>query len=81
MNANAQLGQENKQQLTVGTNKEVRGDNVEKQVEAQKVDNITIQNVDRVVLFWLILSLVLAVAVGVLGWILPSPRELFKKEK
>lgn len=81
VNANAQVGKKNKQQITVGTSTDVKGDNVQKQVEAQKVDNITVQNVDRVVLFWLILSLVLAVAVGVLGWVLPSPKELFRRKK
>lgn len=67
VNANAQLGKENRQTLTFGTLEEVRGDR--KTVEAQQVGSVSVTNTDNGLV-------ILLVVIGLLGWILPSPGEM-----
>ena len=61
----AQIGKENNKTLVLGTSEQIKGDKVEKVVEASKVDTVNIQQTP----LWMIVLLVL-------GWLLPSPNEI-----
>lgn len=65
VSANAQFGKENRQGVVLGTSEEVRGDKVEKVVEAGTIEKVEVTNTN----LWMILLLIL-------GWVLPSPGEI-----
>lgn len=63
-----QLGKENTQQVVASQTKQEAGrDIVSKEIEAQKIDQVTVTNQNTSP--WLIIALIL-------GWILPSPNEI-----
>lgn len=73
----AQVGKENRKAIVLGTSEEVKGDKIEKMVETQSVEKMTINQTP----LWVIILLVI-------GWVLPSPQEiarniinLFRKNK
>ena len=63
INANAQLGKENRQGFVLGTSEEVRGD--KKVIEAGNVQRVEVTNTN----FWMIVLLIL-------GWVLPTPGQI-----
>ena len=65
VSANAQVGKENRQGLVLGTSEEVRGNKVEKVVEAEAVGKVEITDTK----FWMIVLLIL-------GWVLPTPGQI-----
>lgn len=88
MAANVQAGQNNAQ--TVGkTNinnqklirpqaRTIEQSTGDKKVQSEKVETIIIQEKDSP---WLIIALALAVAVGIIGWMLPTPGDMLRKRK
>jgi len=73
VNTNAQVGAENTQQVVANqSNTNVQGDQKTSQVDAQSVSEVRISNttIDPLVLLLL-----------VLGWLLPSPGEMYKEVK
>lgn len=86
--ANVQAGQNNAQ--TVGkTNinnqklirpqaRTIEQSTGDKKVQSEKVETIIIQEKDSP---WLIIALALAVAVGIIGWMLPTPGDMLRKRK
>ena len=68
VNTNAQVGQENTQQVVVDQqNNEIAGDQTLSTVSSGSVDNISIQQIPFEVLVLLLL-----------GWLLPSPNEMWQ---
>jgi hypothetical protein len=67
VNANAQLGKENRQTLTFGSVEEVRGNKEERVVQADKVETVVVNEMPA----WVILLLIL-------GWLMPSPQEMVR---
>lgn len=67
VNANSQVGKENRQTLTFGSVEEVRGNKEERVVQADRVENVVVNEVP----VWVILLLIL-------GWLLPSPQEMVR---
>lgn len=65
-----QLGKENTQQIVATqTTQEAGRDIVSKQVEAQSVEKLTVNNQNTSI--WMVLLLII-------GWVLPSPNEIAK---
>lgn len=65
-----QLGKENTQQIVASQTKQEAGrDIVSKQVEAQSVEKLTVNNQNTSI--WMVLLLII-------GWVLPSPNEIAK---
>lgn len=71
--ANTQAGKENTQQIVANQERVTAGRDVvtaTKQVEAQTVESVTINNVQDIPI-WLWIALIV-------GWVLPSPQEIVR---
>lgn len=86
--ANVQAGETNSQTVgqtqniapTVTLRPQSRVDRIDQSVSSTKADNIENQTINEAPT-WLVLSLLLAVAVGVIGWMSPQPRNIFKRKE
>lgn len=67
--ANAQVGKENRQTISLGKIEEIKGDKNERVVEASSVGVVNVTSTDNKLILLLMLF-------GLIGWLLPSPSEM-----
>lgn len=78
----AQVGRENTKQI-VGNQSTIQAGNNSSidasrpRLRSENVDSVTINELPA----WVLLSLILSVAVGVIGWMLPTPKQMWKNFK